>query len=194
MVTRLQRFPFRVRYRKGSEHQDADALSRLPLFQDIINEPLDKAKSGFDKIMVRDIRELLWKMSLDADYLFPGGDDLIDNAIVGTVIETSTKDIDEETTEPMRVGTTWKSELNMTPRHMNSTDTNGENASIIYCHVCTVVKTSDENGQPVTETVQILEDLITREVTERTLNSTGIVNRSLRTLRHPTRDKDNNYS
>jgi len=36
--------------------------------------------------MERDVRAFLWKMSLDADYLVPGGQDPLDAAIVATVV------------------------------------------------------------------------------------------------------------
>ena len=178
MVTRLQLFPFRVRYRNGSDHQDADALSRPPLFQDAMRESMDDPESGFDKIMARDICALLRKMSLDADFLFPGGDEFAETAMVGTIMATS----DSEQQEPAFVASTSVKCEDSEPRMMGWHHEGTEKDPVIYCHVCTLHDGWDDNGNPITEQIRIIDDLLTGWITEQTLGTTtGIITRPKRT-------------
>ena len=95
--------------------------------------------------MVEDIRALLWKMSLDADFLFPGGDELAETAMVGTIMATS----EDGNQEPASVASTSVKRADSEPRLMGQHNKGTESDPVIYCHVCTVQEGMDDSGNPI---------------------------------------------
>ena len=143
--------------------------------------------------MEKDIRALLWKMSLDADYLFPGGDPTGDEALVGTVVSKDEEDI--LTDEPTITNSANIGRDRPTLRRLDDVRPGSNHGEVIYCHVCKTEEDTDEAGQAITTTIQIQENWMTGEVTEMNLNSTtGITERTKRTTRPPSRHEEEGYS
>jgi len=65
----LQKFTFRVLYRNGEDHLNADAISRLYHYGDDIPDVDEEEAINFDTVTAEDIRLLETKIQLDREYL-----------------------------------------------------------------------------------------------------------------------------
>ena len=110
--------------------------------------------------------------------------------MVGMISAVDTNDIEK----PAMVSSTRTKERINEPRLIGDKRTPTDSDPVVYCHVCTVQDQRDENGNIITEMIQITEDLITGEVREQTLGATtGITTRPKRATRASHRSEEEGY-